>query len=64
MIRGRAPGYREYAVFLPLYNAILGRRLDIPVVNLGFSGNGRMDRAVGEFLVQVDASAYVIGNSR
>ena len=23
--------------------AILGRRLDRPVVNLGFSGNGRMD---------------------
>jgi len=106
VIRGLAPGYREYAAYLPLYNgveamsigvppgnrfegltprnqpivfygtsithgacasrpgmvhtAILGRWLDMPVVNLGFSGNGRMDLAVGEFLVQVDAACYVI----
>ena len=43
-----------------VHTAILGRWLDMPVVNLGFSGNGRMDQAVGEFLVQVDATAYVI----
>lgn len=102
-----APGSREYALYLPLYNgveslkigvsqgaafqglaardekpivfygtsithgacasrpgmvhtAILGRRLDRPVINLGFSGNGRMDAAVGEFLAQVDAAVYVI----
>ncbi len=106
IIKGLAPGFREYAAYLPLYNgvefmsmgvakgskfegltprekpivfygtsithgacasrpgmvhtAILGRRLDRPVVNLGFSGNGRMDQAVGEYLVQVDAAAYVI----
>lgn len=106
VISGLAPGLREYAAYLPLYNgvesmsvgvkpgsqfegltprekpivfygtsithgacasrpgmvhtAILGRRLDMPVVNLGFSGNGRMDQAVGEFLVQIDAAAYVI----
>lgn len=29
-------------------------------VNLGFSGNGRMDQAVGAHLVQVDAAAYLI----
>jgi hypothetical protein len=40
--------------------AILGRRLDRHVVNLGFSGNGRMDAAIGELLVQIDAAAYVI----
>jgi lysophospholipase L1-like esterase len=40
--------------------AILGRHLEIPVVNLGFSGNGKMDAAVGEFLVKIDAAAYVI----
>ena len=40
--------------------AILGRRFDRPVVNLGFSGNGRMDAAVGEFLVKIDAAVYVI----
>ncbi len=106
IIKGLAPGSREYAAYLPLYNGvdsmsigvekgrhfeglaprekpvvfygtsithgacasrpgmvhtgILGRRLDMPVVNLGFSGNGRMDEAVGKFLVQIDAAAYVI----
>ncbi len=106
IIKGLAPGKREYALYLPLYNgvdalsvgveqkslfqgaeprgkpivfygtsithgacasrpgmvhtAILGRKLDRPVVNLGFSGNGRMDEAVGKYLVQVDAAAYVI----
>lgn len=102
-----APGRREYAAYLPLYNgvesleigvpreaafqglapreskpivfygtsithgacasrpgmvhtAILGRRLECPVVNLGFSGNGRMDQAVGEFMAKIDAAVYVI----
>lgn len=102
-----APGMREYAAYLPLYNgpeflkigvnegakfeglapraakpivfygtsithgacasrpgmvhtAILGRHLDWPVTNLGFSGNGRMDAGVGEFLVKIDAAVYVI----
>jgi hypothetical protein len=43
-----------------VHTAILGRRLDRPVINLGFSGNGRMDSAVGEFLCQIDAAVYVI----
>ena len=43
-----------------VHTAILGRRFDMPVVNLGFSGNGRMDQAVGDFLVRIDAAAYVI----
>lgn len=106
LIKGLAPGMREYAAYLPLYNgveqleigvprgarfegltprqkpvvfygtsithgacasrpgmvhtAILGRRLDVPVVNLGFSGNGRMDAAVGELLTRIDAAVYVI----
>jgi len=107
IINDLAPGVREYAAYLPLYNgvdelaigvppgaqferlaprtekpivfygtsithgasasrpgmvhtAILGRRFDRPVVNLGFSGNGRMDAAVGELLVKIDAAVYVI----
>jgi hypothetical protein len=107
ILEGIAPGFREYAVYLPLYNgienlsigvppdalfeplaprtvppivfsgtsithgasasrpgmvhtAMLGRRFDLPVVNLGFSGNGRMDAAVGELLVLIDAAVYVI----
>jgi hypothetical protein len=107
VISGLAPGMREYAAYLPLYNgvesleigvpagaafeglaaraakpivfygtsithgacasrpgmvhtAILGRRFDRPVLNLGFSGNGRMDQAVGSLLTEVDAAVYVI----
>lgn len=106
LISGLKPGFREYALYLPLYNgveslsvgvdpasrfeglgprekpivfygtsithgacasrpgmvhtAILGRWFDMPVVNLGFSGNGRMDAAVGEYLTQIDAAVYVI----
>ncbi|GAB5559615.1 MAG: SGNH/GDSL hydrolase family protein [Synoicihabitans sp.] len=43
-----------------VHTAILGRRFDRPVVNLGFSGNGRMDAAVGELMVHIDAAIYVI----
>ena len=43
-----------------VHTAILGRRFDVPVVNLGFSGNGRMDKEVGEFLVRIDAAVFVI----
>lgn len=106
LVKDLAPGLREYALYLPLYNgvdslsigveqgskftglaprdkpivfygtsithgacasrpgmvhtAILGRWFDRPVVNLGFSGNGRMDAAVGEYMKQIDAAAYVI----
>ena len=107
VISGLAPGMREYAAYLPLYNgvesleigvpagatfealpprtekpivfygtsithgasasrpgmvhtAILGRRFDRPVLNLGFSGNGKMDAAVGSLLTEIDAAVYVI----
>ena len=107
VISGLAPGTREYAAYLPLYNgvesleigvpagatfealpprtekpivfygtsithgasasrpgmvhtAILGRRFDRPVLNLGFSGNGKMDVAVGSLLTEIDAAVYVI----
>jgi hypothetical protein len=106
LAKGLAPGEREYAAYLPLYNGveflkigiqsgakfmglpprekpivfygtsithgacasrpgmvhtgILGRKLDRPVVNLGFSGNGKMDAAVGNYLVQLDAACFVI----
>ena len=43
-----------------VHTAILGRRFDMPVVNLGFSGNGRMHAEVGDYLTQIDAAAYVI----
>ncbi len=43
-----------------VHTAILGRRFDRSVINLGFSGNGRMDAAVGELLVKIDAAVYII----
>jgi hypothetical protein len=43
-----------------VHTAILGRRFDHPVVNLGFSGNGRMDAAVGDLLIKIDAAVFVI----
>jgi len=43
-----------------VHTAILGRHFDMPVVNLGFSGNGKMDAEVGEYLIQIDAAVYVI----
>lgn len=40
--------------------AILGRRLDRPVVNLGFSGNGKMEPEVAALLAELDPAIYVI----
>jgi lysophospholipase L1-like esterase len=42
------------------YPSILGRRLNRPVINLGFSGNGRMESEIAELLVDIDAAAFVI----
>jgi lysophospholipase L1-like esterase len=42
------------------YPSILSRKLGRPVVNLGFSGNGRMEAAVAELLTEIDAAAFVI----
>jgi len=42
------------------YPAILGRRLDRPVINLGFSGSGRMEPALGELVAEVEAAVYVL----
>jgi len=42
------------------FPSILGRRLDRPVVNLAFSGNGRMDPEVVDLLAELDAAVYCI----
>jgi hypothetical protein len=42
------------------YPAIMGRWLDRPHINLGFSGNGQMQPEVTRFLAQLDASVFVI----
>ena len=42
------------------YPSILGRKLDYPVVNLGFSSHGTMDAEVAELIAELDAALYVI----
>lgn len=43
-----------------VHTAILGRWLDAPVINLGFSGNGQMEAEVAQLIAEIDASCYVI----
>lgn len=43
-----------------VHTAILGRRLGYPVINLGFSGNGQMEKEVAELLAEIDAACFVI----
>ena len=42
------------------YPAILGRRLDRPILNLGFSGNAFNEPEVAQFLAELEAAAYVL----
>ena len=39
---------------------LVGRHLDVPVVNLGFSGSGWMEYEMSEHLARIDASCYVL----
>ena len=41
-------------------SALLGRRYNIPTINLGFSGNGRLELEVGKYLAQLDPAVYCI----
>ena len=40
--------------------AILGRRLERPIINLGFSGNGTMDLEMADLMSELEAAVYVI----
>jgi len=42
------------------FTAIAGRMVDAPVVNLGFSGSGKMERALCDLIAEIDASVYVL----
>ena len=42
------------------YPAILGRRLDRPVINLGFSGNACSEAEVADLLAELDPALYVL----
>jgi len=39
---------------------IISRKLDIDVVNFGFSGNGRMEQPIAEIISSVEPSLYII----
>ncbi len=39
---------------------IVGRKIDVPIVNLGFSGSGKMELEMSEHLAAIDASCYVL----
>lgn len=43
-----------------VHTALLGRWLDRPVINLGFSGNGQMEAEVASLMAEIEASVYVI----
>jgi hypothetical protein len=43
-----------------VHTAILGRRFNYPVINLGFSGNGRMEPEIADLLAELDPSVYVL----
>lgn len=40
--------------------AIVGRKLDRPLINLGFSGNGRLEKEVIDYIGEIDAKMYVL----
>ena len=42
------------------FTSILSRELNVPFINLGFSGNGTIETSVGEAMKEIDASLYVI----
>ncbi|QEC53752.1 lysophospholipase L1-like esterase [Anseongella ginsenosidimutans] len=42
------------------WTSILGRKLNRPVINLAFSGNGRLETALVDLLVELDPALFVI----
>jgi hypothetical protein len=44
------------------WTAIMGRRLERPVINLGFSGNGQMEPEMVDLLAELDPAVYVLNS--
>jgi lysophospholipase L1-like esterase len=42
------------------WTAILGRSFDLPLVNLAFSGNGRLEKELISLMTEIDAEVYVL----
>ncbi len=43
-----------------VHTNIVSRTLDVEVLNFGFSGNGWLELSVGQYLAQIDASAFIL----
>ena len=42
------------------WTSILERKLNQPVINLGFSGNGRLEKEMIDLITEIDAEVYVL----
>lgn len=42
------------------WTSILGRKLDNPLINLGFSGNGRLESELIDLIKEIDAKVYIL----
>jgi lysophospholipase L1-like esterase len=42
------------------WTSILSRKLDDPLINLGFSGNGRLEKELVDMVSEIDAKIYVL----
>ncbi|AWV97171.1 SGNH/GDSL hydrolase family protein [Arcticibacterium luteifluviistationis] len=42
------------------WTSILGRKMDRPLINLGFSGNGRLDAPIIGLMTEIDAKVWVL----
>ncbi|GAB3906950.1 SGNH/GDSL hydrolase family protein [Larkinella knui] len=42
------------------WTSIVGRKMDRPLINLAFSGNGRLEKEVVDRVAQIDAKIYVL----
>jgi hypothetical protein len=42
------------------YPSIIGRRLDVPTINLGFSGSGRCEPGIVDLLAELDPALFVV----
>jgi lysophospholipase L1-like esterase len=42
------------------WTAILARKLDRPLINLGFSGNGRLEKEVVDMMAEIEAKVYIL----
>jgi lysophospholipase L1-like esterase len=40
--------------------AIVGRKMDDPLINLGFSGNGRLEKEMIDLISEIDAKIYIL----